>query len=211
MQIYITRDGQRLGPYSVEEINAQLAAGTVSATDLAWYEGVTNWIPLSSVPGISTGGGATVGAVPTVTAPSAPLSSGNYAGFWIRVVAYLIDGIILMIPLGILQFLLKGHTDDPTSGHPVLLVFLIIAIEVGYFAGLWSSGSQATLGQKVCGMRVVRSTDGARISFGRGILRMLGIMISSAILCIGFLMVAFTERKQGLHDMIAGTYVLKNS
>ncbi len=211
MQIYITRDGQRLGPYSVEDINAQLAAGTVSATDLAWYEGVASWIPLSSVPGISTGGGATTGAISTVSAPSAPLSSGIYAGFWIRVVAYIIDGIILMIPLGILQFLLKGNTDDPTSGHPILLVFLILAIEVGYFAGLWSSGGQATLGQKVCGMRVVRSTDGARISFGRGLLRMLGIMISSAILCIGFLMVAFTERKQGLHDIIAGTYVVKNS
>ena len=211
MQIYITRDGQRLGPYSVEDVNAQLAAGTVSATDLAWYEGIPSWIPLSSIAGISAGAGTTPGAMPAVAASSLAPASGNYAGFWIRVVAYIIDGIILMIPIGILQFLLKGNADDPTSGHPVLLVFLILAIEVGYFAGLWSSGAQATLGQKVCGMRVVRSADGARISFGRGILRMLGIMISSAILCIGFLMVAFTERKQGLHDMIAGTYVLKNS
>jgi hypothetical protein len=67
MQIHIARDGKPMGPFSLEEVNRQLAAGTVSLSDQAWYEGAAGWAPLSTVPGVSAGG-------PTGTLPPQPAS-----------------------------------------------------------------------------------------------------------------------------------------
>ena len=79
MQIHIARDGQPVGPFSLEEINRQLAAGTLSLSDQAWYEGAAGWAPLSTVPGVSGGSSqpgptqtdAAISSVPTSTAPAA--------------------------------------------------------------------------------------------------------------------------------------------
>ena len=74
MQIHIARDGKQTGPFSLEEINRQLAAGTLSLSDTAWYEGAAGWAPLSTVPGV-TGGSANIppAAPPSMTgAPPAP-------------------------------------------------------------------------------------------------------------------------------------------
>ncbi len=65
MQVHIARDGKQLGPYSLEEINRQLAAGLLTLTDNAWYEGAAGWAPLSSVPGVSA---ASSGAPPISSA-----------------------------------------------------------------------------------------------------------------------------------------------
>src|SRR5450759_2380814 len=54
MQIHIARNGQPMGPFSLEEVNRQLAAGTLSVSDQAWYEGAAGWAPLSTVPGVSS-------------------------------------------------------------------------------------------------------------------------------------------------------------
>jgi hypothetical protein len=64
MQIHVARDGRELGVYSLEEINRQLAAGTLRLTDQAWFEGASGWAALSTVPGVSA-------APPSVTPPSA--------------------------------------------------------------------------------------------------------------------------------------------
>jgi hypothetical protein len=66
MEIYVARDGNRLGPYSDEEVRRQLAAGTLLSTDLAWTEGLTAWVPLGSLPGLTAPAG---GAPPPPPAP----------------------------------------------------------------------------------------------------------------------------------------------
>ena len=72
MQIHIARDGKQLGPFSLGEINRQLAAGTLSLSDNTWYEGAAGWMPLSSVPGVT---GATSAPPPvSPTTPVAPTS-----------------------------------------------------------------------------------------------------------------------------------------
>ena len=69
MQIHVARDGKELGVFSLEEINRQLAAGTLRLTDLAWYEGAAGWAALSTVPGVSaTPASATPPISPTVVA-----------------------------------------------------------------------------------------------------------------------------------------------
>lgn len=76
MQIHIARNGQPMGPFALEEINRQLAAGTLSLSDQAWYEGAAGWAPLSTVPGVLSGGptGATPPGPPQANppVPSAP-------------------------------------------------------------------------------------------------------------------------------------------
>jgi Domain of unknown function (DUF4190)/GYF domain 2 len=74
MQIHIARDGKQLGPFSLEEINRQLAAGTLSLSDNAWYEGASGWAPLSSVPGV-TGGASTSTSIPATTPPASAAST----------------------------------------------------------------------------------------------------------------------------------------
>jgi uncharacterized RDD family membrane protein YckC len=97
---------------------------------------------------------------------------------------------------------------DPTA--PVYGFSDIIGLIVGiaYFVGFESSAYQATPGKMALGL-IVTDSDGRRISPMRAVGRYFAKILSGMILLIGFIMVAFTERKQGLHDMIAGTLVVK--
>ena len=133
-------------------------------------------------------------------AASGVVSRVEYAGFWIRVVAAIIDGIIVGIVGGILRAVL----DDNLAG----LINVIVGL--AYYAGMESSARQATFGKSLLGMKVT-DLDGNRISFLRATGRYFAKIISAFILLIGFIMVAFTEKKQGLHDMIASTLVVKGN
>ena len=125
----------------------------------------------------------------------------KYAGFWIRLVALVIDCIII-VPLNnyILSYLGDGS---------ILRILVPNIIWWAYTAGLTSSNLQATLGKKILGLKVV-DLNGNRISFGQSTGRFFASILSGLILGIGYLMVAFNPKKQGLHDQIAGTYVIKN-
>jgi hypothetical protein len=73
MQIHLARNGQPMGPFSLEEVNGQLAAGTLSLSDQAWYEGAAGWAPLSTVPGVSAAPAASTPLSPSSpTSPSVP-------------------------------------------------------------------------------------------------------------------------------------------
>ena len=210
MQIYVTQNGQRVGPFLLEEINRQLAAGTLNPSDQAWSEGSPGWKPLLSFAGVIVPGGASSTAEPVGIATPIVVAPPRYGGFWIRVVAYIVDCVILVVPIGIVQLLLRANADNPASGQSGLAAIIAILIEFVYFAALWSSSIQASLGQKLFGLRVIRVSDGGKISFLRGLVRVFGMVLSGVTFCIGYLMVALTERKQGLHDMLAATYVVKD-
>ena len=208
MQLYITRDGQRSGPYSLEEVNRQLAAGTLSPVDQAWSEGSPGWKPLLGFPGVIMPGGASSTAMPIGLATPVVPGPIKYAGFWIRVVAYIIDVLILGMGLWIIGLLFQRSPEE-AGGFSAIGGILQIVLGFLYMPVLWSSPMQATIGQKICGLRVIRP-GGNGISFERGIARALAMILSGMLLFIGYLMVAFTERKQGLHDILAGTYVVKD-
>ena len=139
------------------------------------------------------------------------LDIGNsYGGFWIRVAAYLIDCIVITVPtLAIVfgVFTLSGgdNMDNTESGiYPYLQLISIIAVAL-YFALFESSDYMATPGKMVVGL-VVTDIYGHQISLGRAFGRYFAKLLSM-ILYIGYIMVAFTEKKRGLHDFIAGTVV----
>jgi uncharacterized RDD family membrane protein YckC len=208
MEIYISRDGERIGPYSLEEINRQLAAGTLIPQDLGWSESSPGWKPLLSFVGVIVPGGASSTAVPTSLATPVTFGLPEYAGFWIRGWALMIDAVIVGAFALLIPIWLKSASDEsaaPLALGPILQTLLVWI----YMPALWFSPMQATAGQRICRLRVVDAMDGGRITFMRGLLRVLGMILSGLILGIGFLMAAFTERKRALHDIIAATCVVK--
>jgi uncharacterized RDD family membrane protein YckC len=133
----------------------------------------------------------------------------GYGGFWIRVVAYILDGILLSIVSGIIGFF-AGVRIDATDFTNFNYTTDAASLAVGwlYFALMESSARGATVGKMAVGLRVI-TDQGQRLSFANATGRYFAKFISAIILFIGFIMVAFTDRKRGLHDMMAGTLVVK--
>ncbi|WP_010250113.1 RDD family protein [Acetivibrio cellulolyticus] len=122
----------------------------------------------------------------------------TYAGFWKRLVAIIIDAVIL----GIVDWILNG-----VLGQRLGSSFGALAGAV-YFILMESSSMQGTVGKMAIGIKVT-DLDGNRISTGKAIVRYIGKIISGIILFIGYIMAAFTANKQALHDMIASTLVVE--
>ncbi len=133
------------------------------------------------------------------------LVSAPKAGFWIRVLAYIIDAIILGIIGSIITSILNLSLNGRSSVN--LILGLI------YFTYFWSNSSVwpgQTVGQKLLNLRVIK-TDGSDLDIGRSVIRYVGLIISFIVILIGVIWVAFDPNKQGWHDKIAGTYVVKTS
>ena len=157
---------------------------------------------------------------------SAPLP---YGGFWARFVASVVDGLILVIPFwlvviglifmfGGFGMMLHRNPVDPRAAAaflaPMFILFFLgmlafVVLEWLYFAIMESSERQATFGKLVMSLRVT-DYEGQRISFGHATGRFFAKIVSGLIpFAIGYIMAGFTEKKQALHDLIAGTLVLK--
>ncbi len=132
-----------------------------------------------------------------------------YAGFWRRLVAIIIDGIILSIAGSIIRYGILGPVlSISTGGFAPSYELVSLVISWLYFTLLEASSHQATLGKMAMGIAVT-DMDGRRISWGRANARYWSKYLSTFILMIGWLMAGFTAKKQALHDMIAGTLVVK--
>ncbi|MBN2053131.1 RDD family protein [Candidatus Woesearchaeota archaeon] len=136
-----------------------------------------------------------------------------YAGFWRRLLAYIIDVCLLTCAFLIVGFLIT-IIDLFISGYPNTdfngILFKITLLLIGwlYYAFMESSDKQATLGKMALGLKVV-DEEGKQISFWRATGRFWAKYLSSLILYIGFLMILWTEKKQGLHDELASCLVIK--
>ena len=130
--------------------------------------------------------------------------SSQYAGFGKRFLAVLLDGVIL----GIINILLTAVVGGilGKSGQAIASLALILITWL-YYAIQESSAKQATIGKQALGI-VVTDLDGKRIDFVKATIRHFSKYISTIILMIGYLMALFTEKKQDLHDMTAGTLVV---
>ena len=178
---------------------------------------------------LAAGAGAPVSPSSQSAINADPTPLLRYAGFWERFAAYLIDGLILAIPSGLVIIVLltllggfglmmRGNSVPPEQAAaavgPVIMgllfawVFLLVITWL-YSAGMESSARQATVGKSVMALRVT-NIEGQRISFAHATGRFFAKIVSGMIpLAIGYIMAAFTAKKQALHDLIAGTLVLK--
>jgi len=166
---------------------------------------------------------------PAPMAPyQAPQYTGGqtYAGFWIRLVARLLDSLIVGIPLSIVLgiLLLAGgglaagtnNSDQNTqnaaaavfSGIFIVFYLIAIAVSIGYWVYFWGT-TGSTFGMRVLRLRVVDANTGGPIGIPRALVRWLMTIVNSWACYIGWIWVAFDPRKQGWHDKVANSVVLQ--
>lgn len=131
------------------------------------------------------------------------IAQREHGGFWIRVLAGLIDLAILFIPITALELLLHAQQSV------VLESAIVYGVWAAYCIPFWSGRWHGTPGKRLCGLVIV-SSDGSELTLSNAAFRYIAMLISSAII-IGPLFIAFTARRQGLHDLMADTVVVKRS
>ena len=213
---HYARAGQEAGPVPWEQLQQMAATGALQPADLVWSDGMPQWIAAGSVPALFPVAPAP-GYLPPGVAPLAYATpTATYAGFWLRFVAAIADGLLLMIinlPIGFcIGFGWSlGMGSSPESRASMFLVVRLVSVLISwlYFALQESGPQQATPGKSMLGIQVT-DLNGQRITFARATGRHFGKIISAMILLIGYIMAGFTERKQALHDIMAGCLVIKS-
>ncbi|HET9183048.1 MAG TPA: RDD family protein [Candidatus Angelobacter sp.] len=155
------------------------------------------------------------------------LPASSYGGFWIRVVAYLLDQVLLGVAAlpfflilvfpSVLRVMREAESTQQPPGPEIIFsilgsmsLFFTVAF-IGswlYEALLTSSSWQGTVGKHILRLKVTDDA-GNKISFGRSTGRFFAKILSGWVMYVGFIMVAFMERKRGLHDVICTTQVLR--
>jgi uncharacterized RDD family membrane protein YckC len=188
--------------------------------------------PTSAAPTVAPAPARPAPGLPPTYAPPllAPILPSPYAGFWLRVVAHLIDDLLLGIGIGILVLLgvamvgidsirsmVEGMNGEdfqmpaPIISAILLVSFASIVLVWIYNAAMESSRHQGTLGKMALGL-IVTDSQGRPIGFAHATGRYFAKIITGLIpLGIGYAMAGFTEKKQALHDMIAGCLVLRKT
>ena len=243
MNWYYAENGQQRGPLTEWDFAAQARSGVIKPDTLVWRDGLPNWRPLIELrPDLAAGANApTLGgvAVPeqnkdlmvqqmregVLPAQYAANPYGlQYAGFWIRVAAFIIDGIITTIAVYALGFLMFGTIifgtgfnaekfgQDPTANPGFIiayLLFILFSIVVPpLYKAFMVSKWDATLGKMAVGLKVIKA-DGSKVSFGCALGRGFAEIINGFACHLTYLMVAFDEpEKRALHDHICGTRVI---
>jgi len=220
---YLGGDTEALGPYSGRDIAAMIERGSIGAQTWIAKAGASQWSTLADVPafarvlrGVPAGPSAPSGPARATAADAArPI---HFAGFWIRVVAYIVDQVVIVVifmavsvVIGVVFGLALAARGRPAPEATTVLIGLVyvaeIVILVAYQMIFLSSRWQATPGKRLCGICVIR-TDGRKIGPGLALGRYLCWWLSAIILYVGLIMVAFTKQKKGLHDIMCNTRVI---
>jgi len=130
-----------------------------------------------------------------------PRAGPTYAGFWSRVLAVILDGLILGIPLTLVLLAIDQYGTS-------LGALIQTAAGAAYSIVLWVTWGR-TVGGRIVGLRLIR-VDGQPVTYGTAVIRYLMLLVSYAALCIGVIWVAFNGKKQGWMDIVAGTYVIED-
>jgi uncharacterized RDD family membrane protein YckC len=233
MEVWIGRHGERHGPYQEEQVKEWLRSGQLSPDDLGWYDGLADWRPLSMLfpqdkPAPSPN---PYGPPPLQQQQVGSPADFDYAGFWQRFGAWAVDLIILMVPSMIVMYALGGmeaykHLLDRIQGGADMAVALrdyakategasiaSLIITFLYYTFFEASKWQATPGKLALRLRVT-DTHAQRLTLGRSAARNIVRLLSAVfglIPIVCYLAIAWTQRKQGLHDLWASTYVLNGA
>ena len=225
---YVDAGHNRQGPVSGEDLAVAFRQGRVNRDTLVWRDGLAQWVPLErhlaelpapppALPASDAAAGFPAGAMPPQAQGSADPNDVVDAGFIRRLGAYLIDSmligsvyyVVLMVGMVAVAIVAAGQDfeGDGFMAGLVLVYLLYPVLSLAYYAGMESSKLQATVGKLALGIKVVDG-QGRRLGFGRATARWAGSIVSYLILYIGFFMAGWTRRKQALHDLMAGTFVV---
>ena len=218
---YAKTSGTQEGPVDASFLQEAVRRGQLTSSTLVWREGMGQWAPFS-VSELNEGAGnllAQSGASshppPLPIVLTHPQSQEvQYAGFWRRYFALFLDQMILSVPLVLvglaIAFGLGWFNSATTQSIPAFqgLFYLIYFLAAPFYYALQeSSRYQATLGKRALGIKVT-DLAGQRLTFSHALGRWFAAILSYLTFYIGFLMAAFTQRKQALHDMVAKTLVV---
>jgi uncharacterized RDD family membrane protein YckC len=237
MEVWIGRNGERHGPYQEEQVKEWLRSGQLSPDDLGWYEGLADWRPLSLLfPQDKPAPAPNPYGPPPLQQTQQAQPAGrtihfDYASFWQRFGAWVIDLLILMIPSMLVTYALGGveaykHLLDQIQAGADMATALrdyakateganvaSLVITFLYYMLFEASKMQATPGKLALRLRVT-GLNGQRITLGRSaarnIVRLLGAVFG-LIPIVCYLAITWTQRKQGLHDLWASTFVLNGT
>lgn len=220
-------DGREYGPASLEDIRVWCEEGRVAHGTPVWRSDEARWQPAADWDELKWDLPAPPAeAPPAVRRPEAIPQVLNPAGFWIRAAAYMIDWLILSSlfalvtlpwsePLSKLQAEFLTQWKSPSPDFQVVTRFWLISMAINlplgflYFTA-FNGARGATPGKQALGLRIVRE-DGSPLGYGRAFLRHAAELISALTLGAGYLMVAFQPEKRALHDLLAGTRVVRMS
>ena len=214
MSWYYAQGGQQVGPIEEGELDELVRQGAVRGDTLVWREGMASWQPHGTLrPG------------PPAVPLAAPVAAGRrYAGFWIRFLARVIDGILLgvagtvlraplaLLGIGALGFSIPNDSSDVVAALPAILRLMALsttiqlAMHVAYEVYFVSTRG-ATPGKIALGIKIVRAGGSAvpmELAFGRYFAQ----WVSVATLAIGYIIAGFDAEKRSLHDHICGTRVV---
>ena len=214
---YVAREEGVEGPFTEQDLREQKARRQLDERSLLCRENEQVWIAMGELfPEFFSRSGSQ-GPV----TPAGVSEMISYAGFMSRFAAAMIDGLILTVIDCLLMLIVNAIDSNPISYRHGFNWKSETWVMMGMLYNLWnliltwlyftmseSSEGKATLGKKALGL-VVTDESGRRISFGRANGRYFGKIVSGLLLCVGYLMAAFTDHKQALHDILAGTLVLK--
>jgi uncharacterized RDD family membrane protein YckC len=244
MQWYYEGSKKQVGPISEEEFQALIKDGTINNSTLVWNSTMTEWKKYGELNGTSaqsTGSATSICAEcgrgflkedmikygdSWVCAQCKPvfiqkIKEGinvkhmDYAGFWIRFGASIIDGIItgvvnILISIGFgMMAMFVSSSSEPSNAiiYSAISTLLSLVINIGYetfFIGKWG----ATIGKMACGIKIV-TPEGDKITYLKAFARFFAKIVSSIILMIGYIMAAFDDEKRALHDRICDTRVVR--
>lgn len=133
----------------------------------------------------------------------------EYAGFWIRVLANIIDGILVMLvvfPLGFIAGMLG--LVNPESSNFSFIDLIVQILSVVFYVGCWVKFA-GTPGKRLLKLKILDADTGENLTVAKSIIRYVGYLISYLVLLLGLIWVAFDKKKQGWHDKMANSVVVK--
>ncbi len=238
MEWYYAQNNERLGPVSDEELAELNRTGKITADTLVWRQGWSEWRKWRDA-GVGTPDSGNVACVecgkpfpmtemiqyegawvcPTCkpiffqrVREGVVVGQGmHYAGFWIRVAAKILDGIILQVVNLPLRFLIGAVSNDPETQLRIFFLNMALSMILSAAYGIGFVGKfGATPGKMALRLRIVMSS-GAKISWGRATGRFFAEILSSLTLGIGYVIAAFDDEKRALHDHICDTRVIRTN
>ena len=221
---YFVKDGERTGPVERAELDARIAAGDVDGGTLVWRVGLSAWTRASLV-----GELAVPPPLPSATPPPLPIEppverfqpaptpvAPRFAGFWVRLLAKFIDGLLLygialLVERAVVGTVFNGvfpaSRDWEAIFHLMVWTAPINTLFAVAYTVYFMARHEATPGKRMLGLRVVRA-DGGRVGMARVVGRYFAETLSTIIFFTGYVMAAFDVEKRSLHDYLCDTRVV---
>lgn len=193
---FVHINGNNEGPMGEADLKAKVQRGEVAATHLVWREGWPQWRPLSAA-----------GLITETPLRAVDLTPASFGGFWIRLVANVVDNVVLFVPNTIVSVILSISLGQ---AHGMMLSFIWNAGTTMVYFSVLQARMEGSLGKKIFGLTLV-DENLRPLTPAVASRRYVMLMLGTLPLFAGAIAAGMHPRKQGWHDRFAGSFVVKRS